>query len=166
METKSHFRNLLLISHYYALRSACRHVPTLKAVGVKISTALLRYTDIIPADKAFYEAGIQSREEYPGSLLLFVFCRQRLEGGRKTVGSVRFPQPLPGPVRSHRRGRGSTGRPLRLGPDRLSLEHPPPQQTLLERRPPRARQHQRVGPDGQHGPENRSGGVRSTRIRF
>lgn len=56
-ETKAHFRNLLLIAHYYSLRTACRQVPSLKSVGVKISTALLRYTDIIPADKAFYEAG-------------------------------------------------------------------------------------------------------------
>lgn len=57
METKSHFKNLLLISHYYALRTACRQVSNLKGIGVKISVALLRYTDIIPADKAFYEAG-------------------------------------------------------------------------------------------------------------
>lgn len=58
METKLHFRNLLLITHYYALRTACRQVPSLKSVGVKISAALLRYTDIIPADKAYYEAGM------------------------------------------------------------------------------------------------------------
>ncbi|CAH1372030.1 unnamed protein product [Tenebrio molitor] len=78
METKSHFRNLLLISHYYALRSACRHVPTLKAVGVKISTALLRYTDIIPADKAFYEAGKDLKEE--GKLSeAFVFLNHYLD---------------------------------------------------------------------------------------
>lgn len=56
-ETKVHFRNLLLITHYYALRTACRQVASLKSIGVKISTALLRYTDVIPADKAFYEAG-------------------------------------------------------------------------------------------------------------
>lgn len=56
-ETKMHFNKLLLISHYYSLRAACRQVLSLKSIGVKISTALLRYTDIIPADKAFYEAG-------------------------------------------------------------------------------------------------------------
>lgn len=56
-DTKIHFRNLLLIAHFYALRAACRQVSSLKAIGAKISTALLRYTDIIPADKAFYEAG-------------------------------------------------------------------------------------------------------------
>lgn len=56
-DTKLHFRHLLLISHYYALRCACRQATSLKSTGVKISTALLRYTDIIPADKAYYEAG-------------------------------------------------------------------------------------------------------------
>lgn len=58
-ETKMHFKTLLLIVHYYALRSACRQVQTMKSICVKISVALLRYTDIIPADKAFYEAGIK-----------------------------------------------------------------------------------------------------------
>lgn len=56
-DTKVHFRKLLLVAHYYALRAACRQVPSLKSIGVKISTALLRYTDVIPADKAYYEAG-------------------------------------------------------------------------------------------------------------
>lgn len=57
METKAHFKTLLLIAHYYATRSACREVSSMKSVCVKISVALLRYTNIIPADKAFYEAG-------------------------------------------------------------------------------------------------------------
>ncbi|CAG9816108.1 unnamed protein product [Phaedon cochleariae] len=77
-ETRSHFRNLLLITHYYALRAACRQVPSLKAIGVKISTALLRYTDLIPADKAFYEAGKDMKEE--GRLSeAFVFLNHYLD---------------------------------------------------------------------------------------
>lgn len=52
-----HFRTLLLIAHYYSMRGLCRQVQSLKNIGVKISVALLRYTDILPADKAFYEAG-------------------------------------------------------------------------------------------------------------
>ncbi|KAJ8919865.1 hypothetical protein NQ315_006394 [Exocentrus adspersus] len=77
-ETKLHFRNLLLIAHYYALRTACRQVSTLKSIGVKISTALLRYTDIIPADKAFYEAGKDLKEE--GKLSeAFVFLNHYLD---------------------------------------------------------------------------------------
>lgn len=55
------FEKLLLITHYYATRAACRQVPALQSVGVKISTALLRYTDIIPCDKGFYEAGMDLR---------------------------------------------------------------------------------------------------------
>ncbi|KAJ8965104.1 hypothetical protein NQ317_005365, partial [Molorchus minor] len=100
-DAKQHFRNLLLIAHYYALRAACRQVPSLKSIGVKISTALLRYTDIIPADKAFYEAAIA-----------FFTChqcyRQRSQRRRQTFRSICFPQPLSGPVRGHRRGRRAT----------------------------------------------------------
>ncbi|CAG9856074.1 unnamed protein product [Phyllotreta striolata] len=62
-DTKVHFRKLLLVAHYFALRTACRQVPSLKSIGVKISTALLRYTDIIPADKAYYEAGKDLKED-------------------------------------------------------------------------------------------------------
>ncbi|KAJ8934987.1 hypothetical protein NQ314_013074 [Rhamnusium bicolor] len=77
-DTRLHFRNLLLISHYYSLRTACRQVPSLKSIGVKISTALLRYTDIIPADKAFYEAGKDQKEE--GRLSeAFVFLNHYLD---------------------------------------------------------------------------------------
>lgn len=51
----------LLISHYYAVRSACRPVQSLHPIAARISIALLRYTDIIPVDKGFYEAGIDLR---------------------------------------------------------------------------------------------------------
>lgn len=57
MKIKIHFQTLLLIVHYYAVRCVCRQVQVLKNIGTKISVALLRYTDIIPADKGFYEAG-------------------------------------------------------------------------------------------------------------
>lgn len=55
------FELLLLIAHYYGTRAACREVPSLQAVGIKISVAILRYTEIIPVDKAFYEAGMDLR---------------------------------------------------------------------------------------------------------
>lgn len=58
-----HFKTLLLIVHYYAIRSACRQAQSTKSVCVKISVALLRYTDIVPADKAYYEAGTDLRDE-------------------------------------------------------------------------------------------------------
>ncbi|XP_060519882.1 intraflagellar transport protein 172 homolog [Cylas formicarius] len=62
-ETREHFKSLLIIAHYYALRCACRQTGSLKSIGVKISVALLRYTDVIPADKAYYEAGKDLKEE-------------------------------------------------------------------------------------------------------
>ena len=55
------FNTLLLISHYYSTRSACREVQGLDGLFLKLSVALLRYTDQIPADKAFYEAGVALR---------------------------------------------------------------------------------------------------------
>ncbi|XP_065212288.1 intraflagellar transport protein 172 homolog [Planococcus citri] len=55
------FETLLLISHYYALRCACKNIPSLTPTILKISIALLRYTDIIPADKAYFEAGVTAR---------------------------------------------------------------------------------------------------------
>lgn len=55
------FEQLLLIAHYYATRAACREVAALHSVGIKISVALLRYTELIPVDKGFYEAGMDLR---------------------------------------------------------------------------------------------------------
>lgn len=51
----------LLIAHYYCSRSACRQVQSLQPIAVRISIALLRYTDVIPVDKGFYEAGMDLR---------------------------------------------------------------------------------------------------------
>ena len=56
------FNRFLLLAHYYALRSAL--LKTAKSdsgiflCATKLSVSLLRHTDIIPADKAFYEAGM------------------------------------------------------------------------------------------------------------
>lgn len=55
------FEQLLLVAHYYATRAACREVPALNLIAVKISVAILRYTEIIPVDKAFFEAGMDLR---------------------------------------------------------------------------------------------------------
>lgn len=55
------FDQLLLIAHYYATRVACREVPALHLISVKISVAILRYTELIPVDKAFFEAGMDLR---------------------------------------------------------------------------------------------------------
>lgn len=56
-----HFEQLLLIAHYYVTRGICREIPSLNFIAIRISVALLRYTDLIPVDKGFYEAGMDLR---------------------------------------------------------------------------------------------------------
>lgn len=56
------FDDLLLIVHYYAMRAACREVAALSAIALRLSVAVLRYTEHIPVDKAFYEAGQALRQ--------------------------------------------------------------------------------------------------------
>ncbi|XP_068142396.1 LOW QUALITY PROTEIN: intraflagellar transport protein 172 homolog [Drosophila tropicalis] len=55
-------QQFLLIAHYYAVRSACREVPSLQPVALRLSLALLRHTDILPVDKGFFEAGMDLRQ--------------------------------------------------------------------------------------------------------
>ncbi|XP_078397553.1 intraflagellar transport protein 172 homolog isoform X1 [Cetorhinus maximus] len=55
------FEQMLLISHYYATRAGSLGVNQLDMVAAKLSISLLRHTDIIPADKAFYEAGMAAK---------------------------------------------------------------------------------------------------------
>ncbi|CAN9507987.1 unnamed protein product [Ophioblennius macclurei] len=55
------FQQMLLIAHYCATRSAAKRVEPLTWVAVKLSVSLLRHTDLVPADKAFYEAGLDCR---------------------------------------------------------------------------------------------------------
>uniref|UniRef100_UPI003AACFFE7 intraflagellar transport protein 172 homolog isoform X1 n=1 Tax=Centroberyx gerrardi TaxID=166262 RepID=UPI003AACFFE7 len=55
------FEQMLLITHYYATRSAAKGVDQLVSVAAKLSVSLLRHTELVPADKAFYEAGMACR---------------------------------------------------------------------------------------------------------
>ncbi|XP_030627149.1 intraflagellar transport protein 172 homolog [Chanos chanos] len=55
------FEQMLLVSHYYATRSAAKAVDQLSTVAAKLSISLLRHTELIPADKAFYEAGLAAK---------------------------------------------------------------------------------------------------------
>ncbi|KAK3091661.1 hypothetical protein FSP39_021624, partial [Pinctada imbricata] len=61
--TRQHeeFELLLMISHYYATRSAAMAHKSLDSIATKLSVSLLRHTDIVPADKAFFEAGMMCR---------------------------------------------------------------------------------------------------------
>ncbi|KAM6905680.1 intraflagellar transport protein 172 homolog [Lycodopsis pacificus] len=55
------FEQMLLIAHYYATRSAAKGVAQLVSLPAKLSVSLLRHTELVPADKAFYEAGLACR---------------------------------------------------------------------------------------------------------
>ena len=52
------FKKLLLIAHYNTLRCSCIGNEQLDTIAAKLSISLLRHSDLIPADRAFYEAGI------------------------------------------------------------------------------------------------------------
>eukprot|EP00055_Hartaetosiga_balthica_P012104 m.57788 g.57788 ORF g.57788 m.57788 type:complete len:1739 (-) comp7836_c0_seq1:151-5367(-) len=56
------FDRLTLISHYVALKTICKSSQELHDLYVKLCISLLRYTDVIPGDRAFYEAGNACRE--------------------------------------------------------------------------------------------------------
>lgn len=60
-ESKKEFEKYMFVCHLYAMRCAFSDVSSLVALVVKLLVALLRYTDIVPADKAYYEAGIATR---------------------------------------------------------------------------------------------------------
>lgn len=55
------FESLLMTAHYYATRAACNEAGTLEQLVAKLSISLLRYSDVVPADKAYYEAGVAAR---------------------------------------------------------------------------------------------------------
>ncbi len=46
------------MAHYLSLQVVANANEGMKELSVKLSLALLRHTDIIPADKAFYLAGM------------------------------------------------------------------------------------------------------------
>ncbi|XP_071116630.1 intraflagellar transport protein 172 homolog isoform X1 [Haliotis cracherodii] len=72
------FETLLLIAHYYATRSASLGQKSLDTVAARICVSLLRHTDVIPADKAFYEAGIMCRNN-GWENMAFVFLNRYLD---------------------------------------------------------------------------------------
>ena len=57
-EALEDFKLLMLIAHYLATRSACQTQQGLQDLATKLSVAILRHSDVVPADKAFYEAGM------------------------------------------------------------------------------------------------------------
>uniref|UniRef100_A0A8C5J9F3 Intraflagellar transport protein 172 homolog n=1 Tax=Junco hyemalis TaxID=40217 RepID=A0A8C5J9F3_JUNHY len=55
------FERMLLICHYCAARAAAQGLPQLDTMAAQLSISLLRHTDLLPADKAFYEAGMAAK---------------------------------------------------------------------------------------------------------
>lgn len=60
-ECGKEFEKYMFISHLYAMRCAFCDISSLGTLVVKLLVALLRYTDIIPADKGYFEAGIAAQ---------------------------------------------------------------------------------------------------------
>ncbi|XP_062858050.1 intraflagellar transport protein 172 homolog isoform X2 [Trichomycterus rosablanca] len=61
LSSHDNFKQMLVIAHYYATRSATKGIEQLSTLTAKLSISLLRHTDLIPADRAFYEAGLAAK---------------------------------------------------------------------------------------------------------
>ncbi|XP_025413024.1 intraflagellar transport protein 172 homolog isoform X3 [Sipha flava] len=72
------FEKYTFVCHLYAVRCAFADISSLGTLVVKVLVALLRYTDIIPADKAYYEAGIAARDSKRNAEA-FVFLNHYLD---------------------------------------------------------------------------------------
>ncbi|KAK7085982.1 hypothetical protein SK128_023173 [Halocaridina rubra] len=72
------FERLLLLAHYLAARSGYMATPQLEKLSTKLSVSLVRYTDILPADKVFYEAGMACKD-IGWENMAFVFLNRFLD---------------------------------------------------------------------------------------
>ncbi|KAL1129294.1 hypothetical protein AAG570_013823, partial [Ranatra chinensis] len=107
------FEKIMLIAHYYSLRCAARNVPSLEKIVTKISISLLRFSDIIPADKAYYEAGIDAKAQGLNTegFIFLNHCLDIVEAIEEAGDGVAvdytdladtdFPQDVPLPETSH-----------------------------------------------------------------
>ncbi|KAM6180361.1 LOW QUALITY PROTEIN: intraflagellar transport protein 172 homolog [Erethizon dorsatum] len=71
------FETMLLIAHYYATRSAAQSVKQLETVAARLSVSLLDHTQLLPADKAFCEAGTAAKAV--GENIAFIFLNRFLD---------------------------------------------------------------------------------------
>lgn len=77
--TADEFAKYTMIIHYTALRAACDNVKgQMSEIGCKLAMALLRHTEIVPADRAFYEAGMACNQVGKESMA-FVFLNRYLD---------------------------------------------------------------------------------------
>ncbi|XP_043931402.1 intraflagellar transport protein 172 homolog isoform X2 [Protopterus annectens] len=72
------FEQMLQIAHYYATRSASQGATQLGTVAAKISISLLRHIELIPVDKAFYEAGMAAKAQ-GWENMAFIFLNRFLD---------------------------------------------------------------------------------------
>ncbi|XP_066969064.1 intraflagellar transport protein 172 homolog [Macrobrachium rosenbergii] len=72
------FEQLLLLGHYLAARSAYMTTPQIEKLAAKVSVALVRHSDVLPADKVFYEAGMACKE-IGWENMAFVFLNRFLD---------------------------------------------------------------------------------------
>lgn len=79
------FETSLLVTHYLATRAAAEGVPEMAGIVARISTSLLRYSTLLPVDRAFYQAGIHCRVSSllsPSHTKSMLRCCYRLRAGR------------------------------------------------------------------------------------
>lgn len=71
---------MLRAAHYSAVRCSCRSSAqtSLNGLVLKVSVSLLRYTDVLLADRCYYEAGIEARNSDHSSEA-FVFLNHFLD---------------------------------------------------------------------------------------
>ncbi|KAM9496806.1 intraflagellar transport protein 172 homolog [Clarias gariepinus] len=72
------FEQMLVVAHYYATRSAAKGIDQLSTLAAKLSISLLRHTELIPADKAFYEAGLAAKD-IGSENMAFIFLNHFLD---------------------------------------------------------------------------------------
>lgn len=74
------FDRLLRCAHYSAVRCASRQLAgsALSGIVLKTSIGLLRYSDVLLADRAYYEAGNEARKAELSSVA-FVFLNHVLD---------------------------------------------------------------------------------------
>jgi intraflagellar transport protein 172 len=68
------FEQLLMATHYYRLYLTCVS-QGLKDIALKIAITLMRYSGIIPIDKAFYQAGTMARDQGHDNLAFVLLNR-------------------------------------------------------------------------------------------
>ncbi|XP_076636937.1 intraflagellar transport protein Oseg2 [Colletes latitarsis] len=89
----SKFERFLESAHYSAVKRGCQGHPVLSGLVLKASISLLRYTDFLVADRAYYEAGVEARTAGLNSeafvfLNHFLDLEECIEEGDSTVLDV------------------------------------------------------------------------------